>query len=286
MMKARTPTAAVLAMAAALLATGALADPLADIEAANERLVRDFFAAASADAGFYRAFLAEDVTFQYENNRVEGLDAFVARAAPKLASVSGYAIEPLRFAVAGNTVMNERVDIAALEDGQEIRLNVASVFLIADGKIAEWREYPLPDGGQATEADVGKTLEEIEAANEQLVRNFFASAAGVDLDNPDPAFLYEHLTEDFAYQYEALRIEGLETFIAGQGPAMASVASYSIDVRRVFVIGNTVLNERVDIGTLKDGSERRFDVSSVMRIVDGKIAEWRDYPLPGAAPSP
>jgi limonene-1,2-epoxide hydrolase len=146
------PIATILSAAAlaAVAATGASAQSsgdvsLADREAANEQLVRNFFSEASTDLDHIRDFLAEDVTFRYEDILLEGLDAYIAQAAPKMAAVSSYAIEPLRFAVIGDTVMNERVDIATLADGREIRLNVASVFLIADGKIAEWREYPLPD---------------------------------------------------------------------------------------------------------------------------------------------
>lgn len=142
-MKTRMRTIAA-AAAAVLIAASAQAQSLADIEAANERLVRDFFAEASTDLDYIRDFLAEDAVFQYEDTRVEGRDAFIARAEPKMAAVSSYRIEPVRFAVVGNTVLNERIDVATLQNGQEIRLTVASVFLIADGKIAEWREYPSP----------------------------------------------------------------------------------------------------------------------------------------------
>lgn len=286
------------AAAVALFATGAFGQSSADIEAANEQLARSFFAEASnadlddADdlGAYYRRFLADDVTYQYLDNRIAGLEDYIARAAPKLAAVRSYAIEPDRLVVMGNTVLSERTDSAVFDDGQEFQARVTSVFLIADGKIAEWREYPPLE--QATEADVSnlrslpRTLGEIEAANEQLVRRFLALSADIDYDNPDPAYLWEYLTEDFVYQYGDLRIEGLETFIAQQAPTMSSVASAVSDVRRVAVMGNVVLNERVDVATLKDGSERRWTVSSVMRIADGKIAEWRDYPMPDAAPSP
>lgn len=283
MVKDRMLTTAAATATAALIATGALADPLADIEAANEQLVRDFFAAASTDLDHVRTFLAEDAVFQYEDTRLDSRDAYIARAEPKMAGVESYAAEPVRTVVVGNTVLNERVDIATLSDGQEIRLPVVSVFLVADGKIAEWREFPpAVAGDRAT-----PSLTEVEAANERLVRDFFAISADVDYDNPDPTYLYDYLTEDFAYQYEDLRIEGLETFIAQQAPNMSSVASAESDVRRIFAIGNIVLNERLDVARLKDGQERRWTVSGVMRIADGKIAEWRDYPLPEtAAPTP
>jgi limonene-1,2-epoxide hydrolase len=96
------------------------------------------------DAGDLRAFLAGDIAYQYEDLRIEGLDASIARAAPKLSAVSGYDVDLGRLAVIENTVLNERVDIATLPDGQQIRLSVASVLRIADGKIAEWREHSLP----------------------------------------------------------------------------------------------------------------------------------------------
>jgi limonene-1,2-epoxide hydrolase len=54
----------------------------------------------------------------------------------------------------------------------------------------------------------------------------------------------------------------------------------------MFVVGDIVLNERVDVAVMKDGQERRWHVSGVMRIAGGKIAEWRDYPLPGAEAAP
>jgi limonene-1,2-epoxide hydrolase len=133
---------------------------------------------------------------------------------------------------------------------------------------------------------MAQSLADIEAANEQLVRAFFATAATVDFDNPDPAYLRTYLAEDFAYRYEDVRIEGLDTYIAQQLPQMSSVESYDVDLRRIAVIGNTVLNERVDVATLKDGQQHRWTVSSVILVSDGKIAEWRDYPLPGAAAGP
>lgn len=140
--------AAILAAAAvafACAAASAAAPSRAELEAANERLVRAFLAKASPRLDHLREFLADDVTFQYEANRIQGRDALIARTAQQMAMVDRYGMEPVRIAVVGNTVLNDRVDVATLKDGSPVRLKVTSVFLIRDGKIAEWREYPQPE---------------------------------------------------------------------------------------------------------------------------------------------
>lgn len=131
---------------------------------------------------------------------------------------------------------------------------------------------------------MAQSLADIEAVNERLVRDFFAAASSVDFDKPDPTYLHDYLSDGFIYQYGDLRIEGLETYIAQQTPQLALVASASAEITRLAVIGDTVLHERFDVAILKSGQQHRWQVSSVILISDGKIAEWRDYPLPGAAP--
>jgi limonene-1,2-epoxide hydrolase len=136
--------AVILVAAATLITTGASARTLAEIESANEALVRAFIAATSVDLRHYRGYLAENVTFQYEATRIEGRDALIAQATRKMSSLKAYKAEVLRLSVVGDTVLNERADMAMLNDGQQIRLIVTSVFVIAGGKIVEWREYPRP----------------------------------------------------------------------------------------------------------------------------------------------
>lgn len=128
----------------AAMATTAAAQTRAELEAANERLVRDFLGQASTGLDYLRRFLAEDATFQYEDTRIAGREALINQTSRKMASVDHYEMEPVRLAVVGDTVLNERIDKATLKDGQTVRLTVTSVFLIRNGKIAEWREYPQP----------------------------------------------------------------------------------------------------------------------------------------------
>jgi limonene-1,2-epoxide hydrolase len=136
--------AVILVATATLLATGASARTLAEVESANEALVRAFIAATSVDLRHYRDYLADNVTFQYEGTRIEGRDVLIAQAARKMSALKAYKAEVLRLSVVGDTVLNERADLATLNDGQQIRLVVTSVFVIAGDKIVEWREYPLP----------------------------------------------------------------------------------------------------------------------------------------------
>jgi limonene-1,2-epoxide hydrolase len=136
--------AVILAATATLIATGASAQTLAEVEAANEALVRAFIVATSVDLRHYRDYLAHNVTFQYEGTRIEGRDALIAQAARKMSPLKAYKAEVLRLSVVGDTVLNERADMATLNDGQQIRLIVTSVFLVAGGRIVEWREYPRP----------------------------------------------------------------------------------------------------------------------------------------------
>jgi limonene-1,2-epoxide hydrolase len=136
--------ATLLGASALFAAAGAAAETRTEHEAANAALVRAFLNEASTRLDHLRRFLAEDAVFQYEAARIAGRDALIAQTAQKMQAVASYGVDVGRIAVVGDTVLNERFDNATMKDGQKVRLQVTSVFLIRDGKIAEWREYPQP----------------------------------------------------------------------------------------------------------------------------------------------
>jgi limonene-1,2-epoxide hydrolase len=99
------------------------------------------FAPAHPDVDRIMGYFADDAV--YHNMPVEplrgreairqGISGFVTRM-----ESGGW--EVLHQAVAGDVVLNERIDRFKAGD-REIALPVAGVFRVRDGKITEWRDY-------------------------------------------------------------------------------------------------------------------------------------------------
>jgi limonene-1,2-epoxide hydrolase len=70
----------------------------------------------------------------------KGKDAIKAVINSFLPMAKSVEFKVLRSAAAGNTVLNERVDIFDM-GGKRVELPVAGVFEIRGGKIALWRDY-------------------------------------------------------------------------------------------------------------------------------------------------
>ena len=109
-----------------------------------DQIVRDFCAAwgrADVDA-IVDAFTDDGVYHNIPMAPCNGKDeirAFVAGFMPGTASSVQFDIR--NQIVAGNVVMNERVDTLVMQD-RKIELPVCGVFeLTPDGKISAWRDY-------------------------------------------------------------------------------------------------------------------------------------------------
>ena len=109
-----------------------------------DRIVRDFCDAwGRTDIDAIMAAFSEDAV--YHNIPMEpcrGKDAIRGFVGGLLGTTaSGVQFEILRQVVAGNIVMNERVDTIVMGSGN-VELPVCGVFELApDGKIDAWRDY-------------------------------------------------------------------------------------------------------------------------------------------------
>ncbi len=123
---------------------------IAAIEEANSKLVTEFCAAWSTlDPEKIADFVSDKVIYQVIDNMPlvkgkEGLKKFIT---PFLAKLNKAQWDILRTHAIGNLVINERVDNFYSASGKDdAHFEVAGLFLIKDGKIAEWKDYRLPKG--------------------------------------------------------------------------------------------------------------------------------------------
>ena len=103
-------------------------------------IVRDFCAAWDRlDLGAITSAVSDDIFYHnIPMAPVEGVEAFKA-------FLAGFAVSEAEFEIHhiagnGNVVLTERTDRFLLA-GKRIVIRVMGVFVIRDGKIAEWRDY-------------------------------------------------------------------------------------------------------------------------------------------------
>ena len=75
-------------------------------------------------------------------------------------------------------------------------------------------------------------------------------------------------------------VEGRETVQGQFGGFLANAESAKFEMKASHVIGNIVINERIDHFKQKDGREMNFHVAGFFFVKDGKIVEWQDYMMP------
>lgn len=115
-------------------------------ETANEEIVNEFCATwESMDIEKLLSFLSDDIVFRMIDTApfVEGKDALREGIGGFLSTRKSARFEMIRSQVMGNIVVNERIDHFGREDGNDA-FNVVGVFLVKNGKIAEWRDYMMP----------------------------------------------------------------------------------------------------------------------------------------------
>lgn len=117
-----------------------------ETEDANEKLVNEFCATwESMDIDKLVSFLSDDVVFRMIDTApfVEGKEALREGIVGFLSTRKSARFEMIRPQVMGNIVVNERIDHFGREDGNDA-FNAVGVFLVKNGKIAEWRDYMMP----------------------------------------------------------------------------------------------------------------------------------------------
>ncbi len=126
----------------------------------NEQLVRDFCRDWSLrDVDALLPYLAEDLLYQIAPGQplITGRDQFAKQMGPFLKKLDSVRWDILRSFAVAPLVLNERIDIFnAPPGGLSMEFHVAGHFLIADGVIREWKDWPVP----GTKQKVGHSIRE------------------------------------------------------------------------------------------------------------------------------
>lgn len=122
----------------------------------------------------------------------------------------------------------------------------------------------------------------LEKQKEQIVNDFCKAWSTRDADALTP-----FLTDDIEYHMFEGRppINGIADFSAQLKPFMSSMREIDWEILRSSVMGDIVLNERIDHFLRPEGSnapDNHFHVVGVFLVREGKIKYWKDYNLSGA----
>lgn len=132
-------------MTAGALTIPAMAAERTAAEAANLALVADFCAAfAMRDMTRIASFLAPNCSYRITETAMPAVGAAaVERIRSYVERSSKIEFKILDSWARGPVVINERIDSFTRPDGSPA-YHLVGVFLIKDGKIAEWTDYGIP----------------------------------------------------------------------------------------------------------------------------------------------
>ena len=125
-------------------------------------------------------------------------------------------------------------------------------------------------------------ISEVEKANEKVVNDFCAAWTTRDTDK-----IGSFLAKDAVYRMieTSPPTKGRDAIMAALKDFLGKAKSARFEVLRSTVMGNTVLNDRIDYFELAD-RKLKFHISGFFWVVDGKIKEWQDYSWPKVADKP
>jgi limonene-1,2-epoxide hydrolase len=137
-------------------------------------------------------------------------------------------------------------------------------------------------GGDAMTEAKEPVKNELEIANETVVNNFCRDWALRDIEALRP-----YLAEDLYYQITPGQpiIESRDQFEKQMGAWLKSLESVRWEILRSHVIGQIVINERIDHFNAPEGAKMpsmRFHIVGDFLLEDGVIKVWKDWPIPGA----
>ena len=125
-----------------------------ELERANETLVNNFCRDWSTrDVDALARYLAEDLVYQITPGQplITSLEQFKTQMGPFMSRMASIDWDILRSHVIGPLVLNERIDhFNAPEGGKSpsMHFHVAGHFLVEDGKIKIWKDWPIPGAKQ------------------------------------------------------------------------------------------------------------------------------------------
>ncbi len=123
---------------------------------------------------------------------------------------------------------------------------------------------------------------ELEIANEAVVTDFCNAWSLRDIEALRP-----YLAEDLYYQIAPGQpiIESRAQLEKQMGPWLKGLESVEWEILRSHVIGQIVINERIDHFNSPEGAKMpsmRFHIVGDFLVEDGVIKVWKDWPIPGA----
>lgn len=125
-----------------------------ELERTNETLVINFCRDWSTrDVEALVPYLADDLLYQITPGQplITSLEQFKTQMGPFMSKMASIDWEILRSYVIGPLVLNERIDhFNAPEGGKSpsMHFHVAGHFLVEDGKIKIWKDWPIPGAKQ------------------------------------------------------------------------------------------------------------------------------------------
>lgn len=121
-------------------------------------------------------------------------------------------------------------------------------------------------------------LTDTEKANEKVVNDFCAAWASMDADKI-ASYWGDNIT--FRMIDTAPRVDGKENLLMGVKQFLDGAKSARFEMLRSHVIGNVVINERIDHFDRGDKKDA-FHVAGFFLVKNEKIVEWQDYMMPRA----
>lgn len=123
-----------------------------EFEVPNETLVNNFCRDWSLqDAQALSKYLADDLTYQIAPGQplIQSFQQFVDQMGGWMKGLETIEWEIIRSYAVGPLVLNERIDhFNAPEGGTSMHFHIAGHFLIEDGKIKVWKDWPMPGAKQ------------------------------------------------------------------------------------------------------------------------------------------
>ncbi len=125
-----------------------------ELEQANEKLVSDFCRDWSLrDVGALEKYLAPDLVYQITPGQplITSFEQFRKQMGPFMQRMESIEWEILRSHAIGPLVLNERIDHFNAPTGSKapsMRFHVAGHFLVEDGRIKIWKDWPMPGAKQ------------------------------------------------------------------------------------------------------------------------------------------
>lgn len=125
-----------------------------ELEIANETLVNNFCRDWSLrDVEALAPYLADDLLYQITPAQplITSLAQFKQQMGPFMARMASIQWDVLRSYVVGPLVLNERIDYFNAPEGGKapsMRFHVAGHFLVEEGRIKIWKDWPIPGAEQ------------------------------------------------------------------------------------------------------------------------------------------